>query len=164
MTRRLTSVLLLLLPACVALADDFSIEPERQTFSVLGFAKGTYGLKGHLGCFKAAEVRLVLHKEQKVPIEIIGFRFGIATPVENNTTYDYLAETEIFPVNRLLERSHPINLSVREMCLSLPPKLATSPQFLSMEIHLKHDNPHGYATTYAHEKNKFLELLPTSAE
>lgn len=160
MLLRLTFSLVLVLVANGASAADFLIEPVRQNFWVLGYASGSYYTKGHLGCFKAKSAQLVLNEDQKAPLEIIGFSFGIAVPVDGGATYDYLAQTELFRVNDTLTKERSLHFSNLELCLTPPQKPIVQAHFLSMEIHIKHSNPHGYVTTYAHEKQKYEKLMP----
>jgi hypothetical protein len=160
MLRRLILSVLLALVANGAWAADFVIEPVRQNFCVLGYASGSYYTKGELGCFRVKNARLVLNEDQKAPLEIIGFRFGIAVPEDGGTTYDYLAQTDIFRVNDTLTKERSLSFSNLELCLTSPQKRLEQEHFLSMEIHIKHSNPHGYVTTYAHEKNKYEKLVP----
>ena len=160
MSLRLIFSLVFALVANGASAADFVIEPVRQNFWVLGYASGTYVTKDHLGCFRAKNVRLTLNEDQKAPLEIIGFRFGIAVPEDGGTTYDYLAQTDIFRVKDTLTKDRSLNFSSLELCLTPPHKRLEQAHFLSMEIHIKHSNPHGYVTTYAHERKKYEKLVP----
>jgi hypothetical protein len=159
MSRRIITFiapLLLALFANTGSAANFTIEPVRTDFWVLGYATGSFLKEGKTGCFKVKNAKLVLNKKIENPLEIIGFRLGIAFPVEG--TYDYLAQTELFPVNRTLSKERPLDFGAIELCLDLPQTVDTKNQFLSMEIHLKLNNKYGFGTTYAHEKQKCVPM------
>lgn len=158
MTRTFITLLLTLFTNSVS-AASFSIEPvsAESDFWVLGYANGSFLEKGKTGCFKFKNIKLVLNNKIKKPLEIIGFRFGVAFPVEG--TYDYLAQTDLFPINRTLSKERPLNFGGIELCLDLPQAVDKQSNFLSMEIHLKLNNKYGYGTTYAHEKQKYEKLV-----
>jgi hypothetical protein len=141
-------------------ADNFTIEPVRAEadFWVLGYASGSFDVKDKSGCFKVKDAKLVLNKKIEKPLEIIGFRLGVAFPIEG--TYDYMAQTDLFPVERTLSNERPLHFRGIELCLDLPKSLDEQNNFLSMQIYLKFNNKYGYGATFAHERQKFEKLVP----
>ena len=152
------AVLFLLSSGYSVFAADFVIEPVDTKFSILGYAQGYYADKDKIGCFKNESIKLVLNETAQQGYDILGIRFAVTVPYEVDS-FDFLSQTEIYPINRPLQKGKPIVLRNIELCLENPVPKQVDNSFLSMEILLKHNSPAGYATTYAHEKLKYKEFM-----
>ena len=152
------AVLFLLPSWSLTFAADFVIEPINTKFSILGYAQGQFLDKNDNGCFKIESVKLVLNESAKQGYDILGIRFAASVPYEIDS-FDFLSQTKVYPINTSLKKGVPIALRNIELCLEDPVQSKVNDFFLSMEILLKHSNPPGYATTYAHEKSRYEKLM-----
>ena len=125
---------ILFLPAIVFVdyanaEQNILVEPINTDFMVLGKAEGEYLIVKDNACFNLKHLELKLHSEAKENKEIISIRFGLAVPYER-TTFDYLAQTEDFPINETLTHKHSITKNNIILCLKVPNRAANEKYFL----------------------------------
>lgn len=138
--------------------QNILVEPLNTNFMVLGKAEGTYSIIKDNACFNVKHLELKLHSEAKEEKEIISIRFGLAVPYEG-TIFDYLAQTEHFPIHKTLTHKQSITKNNINLCLKVPKRAENEKYFLSMEIIIKHEK-YGHVTTYAHNKDGYTKLMP----
>jgi len=138
--------------------QNILVEPINTNFMVLGKAVGKYSIINNNACFNVEKLELKLHSEAKEEKEIISIRFGLAVPYEGDI-FDYLAQTEHFPINRALTHKNSITKNNVSLCLKVPKRAEVEKYFLSMEIIIKHAK-YGHITTYAHNKDGYTKLMP----
>lgn len=142
----------------IAASEKFNVEPPNQKYGIRGYANGVLDTKQDKACFRIDSLKIELKPAVKETQEILGFNFGIATPWDLDH-FDFVAKTKTYQIKRVLSKENPIVLKNIEMCLESPWQGRNANSFITLEILLKHDNRLGYATTYAHEKEKYEKYM-----